>query len=57
MGPVCHIRPSIVAFERKNIVEREFGDDYRDAQFPSGWYVLPLVGAGTLIGAVVGFFF
>jgi hypothetical protein len=57
MGMACHRRASVVTFDRRNIVDREFGEDYRDAQFPSGWYVLPLAGAGALMAAVVGFFF
>ena len=50
-------RASIVSLDRRNIVDREFGEDYRDAQFPSGWYVLPFVGAGGLVAALMGFFF
>jgi len=58
------MRASIINFDRRNIdrdrkgiVDREFGDDYRDAHFPAGWYVLPLVGAGALVGTLVGFLF
>jgi hypothetical protein len=54
----------IIVFDRRNIgrdrrsiVDREFGDDYRDAHFPSGWYVLPLVGAGALVGTLVKLLF
>ena len=32
----------------RNIIEREFDEDYRDPHFPSGWYMLPLVGLGAL---------
>jgi hypothetical protein len=56
MRLTCHSSASVVFLDRRNIVEREFGEDYRDAHFPSGWYVLPLVGAGAVIAAVVGFF-
>jgi len=55
MGPAK--RASIIFFDRRNVVDREFGDDYRDAQFPSGWYVLPLVGAGALVGTLVRLLF
>jgi hypothetical protein len=54
MGLACHTRPSIVTSDRRNIIEREFGDEYRDAHFPSGWYVLPLVGAGALTAVLLG---
>ena len=57
MGMPFHRRTSVVFFDRRTIVDREFGEDYRDAQFPAGWYVLPLAGAGALMAAVVGFFF
>lgn len=65
MASVCPRRASIIIFDRRNIsdfdgrniVDREFGEEYRDAHFPPGWYVLPLVGAGALTAAVVGFFF
>jgi hypothetical protein len=56
MGLACHTRPSNVVFDRRNIIEREFGDEYRDAQFPSGWYVLPLVGTGALTAMLLAFF-
>jgi hypothetical protein len=57
MGMAYHRRASIVFLDQRNIVDREFGEDYRDAHFPSGWFVLPLVGAGAVIATVVGFFF
>lgn len=65
MASACSRRASIIIFDRRNIsdfdgrnvVDREFGDNYRDAHFPPGWYVLPLVGAGALTVALVGFFF
>jgi hypothetical protein len=57
MGAAHYRRASIVSLDRRNIVDREFGEDYRDAQFPSGWYVLPFVGAGGLVAALMGFFF
>lgn len=56
MGSVRHTRAPLV-IDEGNIVDREFGDEYRDAHFPSGWYVLPLVGAGALVGAMVTFLF
>jgi hypothetical protein len=35
------------------MAELEFGDAYRDARFPSGWYVLPSVGLGALSVALI----
>jgi hypothetical protein len=43
----------VAQLARRNIVELEFGDAYRDARFPSGWYVLPTVGLGVLSVALV----
>jgi len=40
---------------RRNAIEREFDEDYRDPHFPSGWYLLPLVGLGAL--ALLAMFF
>jgi len=57
VGSTWHRRASIVYLDRRNIVDREFGDDYRDSHFPAGWFVLPLVGAGALVAALVGFVF
>jgi hypothetical protein len=53
--PACHTRSSIIFLDRRTLVDREFGEDYRDAHFPPGWFVLPLVGAGALVAALVGF--
>jgi len=38
--------------DRRSPVEREFDNDYRDPRFPPGWFVLPLVGVGVLIGVL-----
>jgi len=49
--PMSSVRPSrasILPFERRTIVDREFGEDYRDVHFPAGWFVLPFVGMGAL---------
>jgi hypothetical protein len=48
MSSIRPSRASILSFERSNIVDREFGEDYRDAHFPAGWFVLPFVGMGAL---------
>ena len=56
MPLVCRNRAvlqSIAPFDRGSIAELEFGDAYRDARFPSGWYVLPSVGLGVLSVALV----
>jgi len=56
MPPVCRNRAAlqlVAPFERRGIAELEFGDAYRDARFPSGWYVLPSVGLGALSVALV----
>lgn len=56
MRSVCHSHAPVVFLDRRNIVDREFGEDYRDAHFPAGWFVLPMVGAGALIAALVAVF-
>jgi hypothetical protein len=43
----------IAPLDRRSIVELEFGDAYRHARFPSGWYILPSVGLGMFSVALV----
>ena len=48
MALLRRVRLHYDLFDHRNTIEREFDDDYRDPQFPSGWYVLPLTGLGAL---------
>lgn len=47
------LRQPVASFHRRSIAELEFGDDYRDPRFPSGWYVLPSVGLSALAVVLV----
>jgi hypothetical protein len=39
--PAVRVRAGLSDYQQAKIEELEFGEEFRNARFPAGWYLLP----------------